>query len=58
MKKGGEMLEIFKRYAPHFTGPVKPEAAVKDVLSIFDKASVTTGSAGTFVSHFGTKQWL
>jgi len=58
MRKGGEMFEIFKRYAPDFAGPVKPEAAVKDVLSVLDKASVTNGSAGAFVSHFGTKQWL
>jgi len=58
MAKGGEMFGIFKRYAPDFAGPVKPEAAVKDVLSVFDKASVTKGSAGAFVSHFGTKRWL
>jgi hypothetical protein len=31
---------------PHFTGLVKPEGAVKDVMSILNKASVTTGPAG------------
>ncbi|KAE9380097.1 NAD(P)-binding protein [Stipitochalara longipes BDJ] len=57
-KKAGEMLGIFKTYSPQFAGPVKPEAAVKDVLSVLDKASVTSGSAGAFFSHFGNKKWL
>ncbi|TVY62922.1 putative oxidoreductase [Lachnellula suecica] len=56
--KGGEMLGKFKTYASDFAGARKPEDAVKDVLAVLDKATVTDGSAGTFVSHFGNKQWF
>ncbi|KAH8891509.1 NAD(P)-binding protein [Thozetella sp. PMI_491] len=53
-----EMLVKFKTYAPHFTGMATVEAAVKDTLSVIDKASVANGSAGAFVSHLGNRQWL
>ncbi len=45
-------------YAPHFKGPATPEEAVMDVLSVINKASVAGGDGGTFVSHFGNKQWV
>jgi hypothetical protein len=57
-KKASEMMEKFKTSVPQFAGPVMPEAAVNDVLSVIDSASVTTGSAGAFVSHLGVKRWL
>lgn len=50
----GKMLE----YAPHFTGPVSPEAAVTDVLSVINNASVAAGNSGAFLSHLGNKNWL
>jgi len=58
MQKAGEMFEMFKTYSPVFAGPVKPKVAVKDVLSVLDEASVESGSAGAYISHFGNKQWL
>ncbi|KAI8937031.1 hypothetical protein NX059_006251 [Plenodomus lindquistii] len=48
----------FQRYAPHFAGPATPEDAVKDVLSVIEKASLANGDSGNFISHLGTKQWL
>lgn len=48
----------FKRYAPDWTGPTKPESAIKDVLAVVEKASVSNGDGGSFVSHFGNKRWL
>ncbi|KAJ5200192.1 hypothetical protein N7491_009008 [Penicillium cf. griseofulvum] len=52
------MLGAFARYAPDFKGPSPPEAAVKDVISVMEKASVEGGDGGSFVSHFGNQQWL
>lgn len=48
----------FQLYAPNFQGQVPPEAAVKDIISVYEKASVANGDGGSFVSHFGNKQWL
>jgi hypothetical protein len=53
-----EMIMKFQKYAPHFEGPSQPEAAVKDVISVFEKANVANGDGGAFISHLGTKQWL
>ena len=58
LKKNMVMFEKFKLYAPHFTGLSTPEAAVKDVISVFEKASLARGDGGSYVSHLGTKQWL
>jgi hypothetical protein len=52
------MLGAFVEYAPNFKGPVPPEAAVKDIISVIEKASVKTGDGGSFVSHYGNQQWL
>lgn len=48
----------FQEYAPNFQGQVSPETSVKDIISVYEKASVANGDGGSFVSHFGTKQWL
>jgi NAD(P)-dependent dehydrogenase (short-subunit alcohol dehydrogenase family) len=48
----------FMKYAPHFTGPIKPEESVKAMMDVIGKASLANGDAGAFVSHFGNKQWL
>ena len=45
-------------YAPHFKGPVPVEEAVKTIRSLWERASIETGYAGAFVSHFGNKQWI
>jgi hypothetical protein len=52
------MLGTFAEYAPHFKGPSAPEPAVKDVISVMNKASVENGDGGSFVSHYGNQQWL
>lgn len=51
-------MQRFMEYAPDFTGPVAPEIAVKDVISVWEKASVENGDGGTFVSQKGNKRWL
>jgi hypothetical protein len=51
-------MRQYKQYAPHFTGPARPEDAVRDVISVWEKASVENGDGGAFVSHLGSKQWL
>ncbi|KAJ5570290.1 uncharacterized protein N7459_009720 [Penicillium hispanicum] len=58
MKGLQKMLAAFVEYAPDFKGPSPPESAVKDVISVIEKASVENGNGGTFVSHYGNKQWL
>jgi hypothetical protein len=57
-KKAMALGMKFKQYAPHFNGPSTPESAVKDVILVFEKASVENGDGGAFVSHLGNKQWL
>lgn len=42
----------------NFTGAASPESSVKDVISVYEKASVANGDGGSFVSHFGNKTWL
>ncbi|RYO79785.1 hypothetical protein DL766_006371 [Monosporascus sp. MC13-8B] len=48
----------FLQYVPHFKGPATPEEAVKDVISVWERASIERGDAGNFVSHHGNKEWL
>ncbi|PTB37196.1 uncharacterized protein TrAFT101_010932 [Trichoderma asperellum] len=58
MVKAGGMFQKFLAYSPQFKGPATPEAAVKDVISVWEKASIDGGSGGSYVSHYGNKQWL
>ncbi|KAK3305990.1 uncharacterized protein B0T15DRAFT_556605 [Chaetomium strumarium] len=53
-----DVFARFKSYAPHFSGPARPEDAVRDVISVWERASVEKGDGGSFVSHLGNKQWL
>ncbi|KAB8227148.1 NAD(P)-binding protein [Aspergillus alliaceus] len=52
-----KLVSKLKTYAPHFTGPITMEESVRMQVEVIDKATVET-SGGTFVSHFGNKQWL
>ncbi|KAH8759775.1 short-chain dehydrogenase [Diaporthe sp. PMI_573] len=52
------MTAKFQQYAPHFKGPITPEESVKQVIAVYEKASLANGDGGSFVSHLGTKQWL
>ncbi|RYP40726.1 hypothetical protein DL767_001481 [Monosporascus sp. MG133] len=54
----GGLLQKFQQYTPDFGGPTTPELAIKDVISVWEKASIENGDGGTFVSHKGNKQWL
>ncbi|RYP78227.1 hypothetical protein DL771_000704 [Monosporascus sp. 5C6A] len=58
LQRLGGLMQKFKQYAPDFNGPTAPELAVKDVISVWEKASVENGDGGTYVSHKGNKQWL
>jgi len=58
MQKLGQIIQKMKNYAPHFMGPATPDAAVRDVISVWEKASVENGDGGSFISHLGTKKWL
>ncbi|RDA83519.1 hypothetical protein CP532_4156 [Ophiocordyceps camponoti-leonardi (nom. inval.)] len=58
MQSLGGLVQKFMQYAPHFTGPATPEAAIKDVISVWERASVENGDGGSYVSHHGNKQWL
>ncbi|KAI0858795.1 NAD(P)-binding protein [Xylaria cubensis] len=57
-QKFGNFVQNLQRYAPHFTGPKTTESAVEDLLTVVGKSSVENGDGGSFVSQFGTKQWL
>lgn len=58
-KKGAAaMVAKFAIAAPHFKGPISPEESVTKVLAVIDNASVERGDGGSFVSHFGNKEWL
>ncbi|KAI1127401.1 hypothetical protein F5Y10DRAFT_242971 [Nemania abortiva] len=54
----GGFIQSLQRYAPHFTGPKTTESAVEDLLAVIAKSSVQNGDGGSFVSQFGTKQWV
>jgi hypothetical protein len=58
MLKTGEIMKKLNAYAPHFMGQGAAEPAIRDILSVVDRSSVKNGNGGTFVSHFGNKQWL
>ncbi|KAL7944098.1 hypothetical protein V8C42DRAFT_358778 [Trichoderma barbatum] len=58
MGKVGAMFQNFVTYNPNFKGPASPEAAVKDVISVWQNASIEGGSGGSYVSHHGNKKWL
>ncbi|KAI0424663.1 NAD(P)-binding protein [Xylaria sp. FL1042] len=53
-----DWFQSLQRYAPHLTGPKTAKSAVEDVLAVIDKCSVENGDGGSFVSQFGTKQWV
>lgn len=58
-RKGlADLAAKFAAYAPHFRGPISTEESVTAVNQVIMNASIKSGSAGSFVSHFGTQQWL
>ncbi|KAI0413438.1 NAD(P)-binding protein [Xylaria grammica] len=57
MQSLGGMLQKFQQYNPEFSGPMSPDASVRAVISVREKASVQNGDGGSFVSHHGNKTW-
>lgn len=58
LKSAMQTKAKFQNYAPHFKGPMTPEESVKQIIAVYEKASLANGDGGSFVSHLGTKQWL
>lgn len=52
------LVSKLQAYAPHFAGKSELESAVKAVISVIEKSSVPAGDGGSYISHFGNKQWL
>lgn len=52
------MGKKFAEWAPHFTGPLTPEQSIDAVLTVIDEKSVENGDGGSFISHWGNKEWL
>ena len=48
----------FQAYAPHFKGPVPVDGAIRLIRELWERASIESGYAGAFVSHYGNKQWI
>lgn len=49
----------FQKHAPDFAGPVQPEVPVRKILALAEKAKVSDGYGGAFLSHLGTdKKWI
>lgn len=46
------------KWAPHWKGPITPQESVEKMRAVIEKASIEGGYAGSFVSHFGDKQWV
>lgn len=45
-------------YAPHFKSLAPVDETIRNVRSVWEKASIGGGFGGSFVSHYGNKQWL
>ncbi|KJZ76307.1 hypothetical protein HIM_04389 [Hirsutella minnesotensis 3608] len=54
----GAAMQKFVQYAPHFAGPSTPESSVRNVISVWENASIEKGDGGSHVSRHGNKQWL
>jgi NAD(P)-dependent dehydrogenase (short-subunit alcohol dehydrogenase family) len=54
----GDFNAKCQRYAPHWTGQLTTEESVNAMIPVYERASVSHGDGGTFVSHWGTKMWL
>ncbi|KAI0880488.1 NAD(P)-binding protein [Annulohypoxylon maeteangense] len=52
------MVSGFAKYAPHWKGAIMPDESVKLIFEVINKSSVEGGDGGSFVSHYGNKQWL
>lgn len=55
MAKAGGMFQKLLAYSPQFKGLASPEADVKDVISVWESSTISGGSGGSYVSHYGKK---
>ena len=51
-------IEGLKQMVPGWTGPLTPVQSAEMCLNVLHDFSVEKGNGGSFVSHYGTKQWL
>jgi len=51
-------FQKFQAYAPDFKGTDSPEAGVRKVVSVIERASIEGGFGGAFVSQNANRQWL
>jgi NAD(P)-dependent dehydrogenase (short-subunit alcohol dehydrogenase family) len=51
-------FQKFLAYAPHFKGMDSPDAGIRKVISVIERASIEDGFGGAFISQNGNKQWL
>ncbi|KAJ7082538.1 hypothetical protein C8R43DRAFT_909667 [Mycena crocata] len=51
-----QMLAKIQMFAPNFEGPISPKTSVKMQLDVINKWTVE--DTGTFVSHYGNKEWI
>ncbi|KAI1456246.1 NAD(P)-binding protein [Annulohypoxylon moriforme] len=52
-----DMFRKFSEYAPQWKGAITPEESIRLVMGVINNASVEK-DGGSFVSQFGTRQWL
>lgn len=53
-----KIVKDLKVAFPDWKGPLTPVESVEMMLKVFDDFSLENGNGGSFVSHYGTQQWL
>jgi hypothetical protein len=51
-----EMIKQFQAWVPNWKGPIAPAESVSHMRKVIE--SVAVRDSGTFLSHWGNKQWL
>lgn len=52
------MGQKFVAHYPLFKGPMTVEECVPRLVAMWERASIESGYAGAFVSHWGNNSWL
>ena len=56
VKQYTAVVEGFKKFAPHWKGPLMPLESVELQKKVID--GLTIEDSGKFLSHWGNKEWL
>ena len=51
-------IDDLRKMMPNWTGPLTPVASAEMCLKVIEDFTVEKGNGGSFVSHYGNKQWL